>query len=389
MPSTWFIVKSDRELGPYTSAQLKQFAQSGQLKADDFVRRDDRLAPVVAREIQGLFQDAQTHDYPKTTAPPLPSDRAKASGEASTAQPPLLSTKTVGSVFRRTVTDLTETTKAAGQMAVADSVGDVAVPTQRQPWYCHWAFLAATTLICFPATLVLVWWKSTYSKRAKWAWTGACGVMLLAMANAPKQPAERLQRPERVGQKEAAPNHKATGEGAKVTSSSDKTSKHVTESQNTIREEVSSGVDETLSAEDVIPVMALAATGVTLGTEDSDRVSNQPWLRIGPEKFNDLMRQAASVLGCEKHSGLRHLLNITPSETKERDGQTVLYYDKQKYNRTFVTFAPNRINGKTTFVGSVIDGKGYTPIGIFKDNKVITQFGELSVEEFRRLFKDK
>jgi len=58
-----------------------------------------------------------------------------------------------------------------------DAVGSVAGSPPRQPWYCHWAVLTLTTLAVFPATWVLVWWKSTYSKRAKWAWTVAACIM--------------------------------------------------------------------------------------------------------------------------------------------------------------------------------------------------------------------
>ena len=77
MPSTWFIVKSDRELGPYTRAQMKQSAASGQLTTGDSVRRKGRLAAVVAGKVEGLFTDAQTPDRPKTTPPPLPSEKAQ------------------------------------------------------------------------------------------------------------------------------------------------------------------------------------------------------------------------------------------------------------------------------------------------------------------------
>ena len=50
------------------------------------------------------------------------------------------------------------------------------------------------------------------------------------------------------------------------------------------------------------------------------------------------MRQAASVLGCGNHPETRHLLNISPSEIGEKYGLNILYYDKKRYGRTFVTF---------------------------------------------------
>ena len=73
MPLNWFIVKSDREWGPYTSAQLKQLAATGQLKSGHLVRRSDRATPVLAGKVQGLFPDAQTPAHPRTTHQPSPS----------------------------------------------------------------------------------------------------------------------------------------------------------------------------------------------------------------------------------------------------------------------------------------------------------------------------
>ena len=75
MPSNWFIVNPDRELGPHTSAQMKQLASLKQLKTDDLVRRADRTKSVAAGKVQGLFPPDQTAAHPKTTlAPPLPSE---------------------------------------------------------------------------------------------------------------------------------------------------------------------------------------------------------------------------------------------------------------------------------------------------------------------------
>jgi len=77
MPSTWFIVKPDRQLGPYTSAQMKQLAASGQLKINDQVRRADQETPVAAGGFQELFPENEFPEHPKTTPPPLPSERSE------------------------------------------------------------------------------------------------------------------------------------------------------------------------------------------------------------------------------------------------------------------------------------------------------------------------
>jgi antitoxin component YwqK of YwqJK toxin-antitoxin module len=155
MPSTWFIVKPDRELGPYTSAQMKQLASSGQLKIDELVRRADQSKTVTAGRVQGLFlpvqmtdrprttppplpserQQSQTpsssgplpktthpiQDRPKTTPPPLPSERTKNGTNGSSEPPPLPSSTPRFDEIRKKFGALTETTKAAGHLAVAEA----------------------------------------------------------------------------------------------------------------------------------------------------------------------------------------------------------------------------------------------------------------------------
>jgi GYF domain 2 len=151
MPTNWYIVKSDGELGPYTSDQMKSLAASGQLKTDDQVRREDLKSPVAAGKIRGLLPEVQTSNHPTTTCPPLPSERSK-SGTASGPPPfassqtperprttppplpsersksgtasgplPLPSSRTKFDNLRKTLGDLTEKTKAAGHLAVAEA----------------------------------------------------------------------------------------------------------------------------------------------------------------------------------------------------------------------------------------------------------------------------
>jgi hypothetical protein len=66
MPSAWFIVKPDRQLGPYTSAQIKQLAASGQLKTADLLRKADQTTTVAAGKIRGLFPENEAVSTPAT-----------------------------------------------------------------------------------------------------------------------------------------------------------------------------------------------------------------------------------------------------------------------------------------------------------------------------------
>ncbi len=254
MPSNWFIVKPDRELGPYTSAQMKHLSSSKQLKTDDLVRRADLTKTVAAGKVQGLFPQLETTDRPKTKPAQLPSQRKQSESPPSSGSLPLTSQQAVGGsmttppplpskgteleqewyyakadqkhgpvtsqrfrvlamsgalaptdlVWTEGMSDWMKASAVKGWIspsqhfplpleaatAVKPPVpvtadfdhadGEMPGATPQQPSYCHWALLTLTTLICFPVTLILVRWKSTYSKRGKWAWTGACGLMFLA-----------------------------------------------------------------------------------------------------------------------------------------------------------------------------------------------------------------
>jgi len=74
MSTSWYIDKSGRELGPYSSNQMMELAAAGQLKSDDLVRRADQTTPVAARKIRGSFPEGQTRKSPRTTAASVSSE---------------------------------------------------------------------------------------------------------------------------------------------------------------------------------------------------------------------------------------------------------------------------------------------------------------------------
>lgn len=143
MSQGWYYAKGGQKQGPITSEQLRALAKSGALEATDLVWTEGMKDWKKASSVKGLIPLSQSVPPPlQATTPVKPSVPVTADFD--------------------------------------DAIGEFAESTSRHPWYCHWAFLTLTTLIFFPVTLVLVWWKSTYSKQAKWAWTGACGLMWLA-----------------------------------------------------------------------------------------------------------------------------------------------------------------------------------------------------------------
>jgi hypothetical protein len=141
----WYYAKGDQKQGPITSEQFRGLAMSGALKPTDLVWTEGMTDWIEASAVQSWISAS------KRVQPPL---------KATTPGKPSLPVT----------------------VDVDDAIAGFIESTPQQPWYCHWAFLSLTTLFCFPATLILVWSKSTYPKRAKWAWTGACGLMWLVLA---------------------------------------------------------------------------------------------------------------------------------------------------------------------------------------------------------------
>ena len=138
-----------------TSGRLRELAATGELRPDDFVWTEGMSKWREAGTIKGLVPGLSPRQAGST---PRSSDRLR-----------------IG-------------TDAGGRPIEGEE------PPPKQPWYCHFAVLAVATLVCFPITLILVWWKSSYTARTKWAWTGACGLMLLLIAGNDKQKREGADR---------------------------------------------------------------------------------------------------------------------------------------------------------------------------------------------------
>ena len=57
MIERWLIVRDAKEVGPYSSYQLRDFANDGALIPDDYVRRYDMTAAIHAKSIKELLQN--------------------------------------------------------------------------------------------------------------------------------------------------------------------------------------------------------------------------------------------------------------------------------------------------------------------------------------------
>ena len=62
-PSDWYYAKDNRQLGPVSSTELKQLAESEELVAGDLVWREGMVEWIAADKVKGLFDaplDRQT-----------------------------------------------------------------------------------------------------------------------------------------------------------------------------------------------------------------------------------------------------------------------------------------------------------------------------------------
>ncbi|HMP59478.1 MAG TPA: DUF4339 domain-containing protein [Gemmatales bacterium] len=128
MAQNWFVIRGNNEQGPLTAQRLKEMAANGQLRPTDKVRREDMERPKQASEVKGLFP-------PPTEAAPPPD--TSNSAEASSA---------TGTPLWENVT-----------------------------------LIAASVVFCFPVGLLLVWRHPNWSRPVKWAWTGAVGLIFVAL----------------------------------------------------------------------------------------------------------------------------------------------------------------------------------------------------------------
>jgi hypothetical protein len=59
MAEQWFVIRGQKNLGPFTAAKLRELAAKGKLHQDDMVRRDDMRFASPAGEIDGIFPTPQ------------------------------------------------------------------------------------------------------------------------------------------------------------------------------------------------------------------------------------------------------------------------------------------------------------------------------------------
>jgi uncharacterized protein DUF4339 len=86
-PSDWYYAKGNRQLGPVSSTELKQLAESGQLVADDLVWREGMVEWIAAAKVKGLF-DAPAEEPSGVESPPVQTPPAVATSPGFAPSPP-------------------------------------------------------------------------------------------------------------------------------------------------------------------------------------------------------------------------------------------------------------------------------------------------------------
>ena len=81
MADKWFVIRGKRNLGPFTTAKLKELATKGKLHHDDLVRRDDMRFASPAGEIDGLFEPQRPQQ--RSVSKPTTKDQLEREGQTS------------------------------------------------------------------------------------------------------------------------------------------------------------------------------------------------------------------------------------------------------------------------------------------------------------------
>lgn len=64
MSTTWYFARDDMEFGPFTAVQLREHADRGQLRPQDFVWQSGMKRRVAAARVKDLFPPAQRRAHP-------------------------------------------------------------------------------------------------------------------------------------------------------------------------------------------------------------------------------------------------------------------------------------------------------------------------------------
>lgn len=80
MPHNWHYAKGGEKHGPFTAAQLKNLAKTGQLSPDDLVWREDTKEWKKAGSVKGLFSSSDIQPQTTTSPPPLPPTKNQTGG---------------------------------------------------------------------------------------------------------------------------------------------------------------------------------------------------------------------------------------------------------------------------------------------------------------------
>lgn len=78
MADQWYYARGREKVGPFTAAQLKQLARSGQLARSDMVWKEGTAKWMQAAQVRGLFDSTPSHGGQRPVPPPLPPSKGAA-----------------------------------------------------------------------------------------------------------------------------------------------------------------------------------------------------------------------------------------------------------------------------------------------------------------------
>ncbi len=407
MAHEWFIKRTDSEQGPLSAEELKQLALSGQIAPTDLVRRADMVDWKQASSVKGLFSEQSPPPIP-----PLPASAATNSVEqpTSTDSPNIESSApSFGEKIKASLSELLGTAKAAKELTTAQTrrakLSNLDLPA---------AYLAFGKNVFESGSL-----KSEFADLFERIEKTKVEIQNLGQPSSDQSQANEFKDKVRAG----AASLKAKGQqkvlSVKLDSLYRELGKNAFEAHregsgpqelsNQItrcRDEIES-LDENISrlsdvgkgklltpkrliiGAGVLLLMVIGAVlpdrpssttnspGQSSSSNDPDTAAynatallvvnliteNRQWGQTTPNRFQQLMEQAASEMKLASDPKLRHLIPIRPTSQNYQQvrGRQALFV---RYGSSVhCSFLMNASETNMTLFTIEIDGKEYTPIG--------------------------
>ncbi len=257
----WFIVHRGKEIGPYSTLDLRQMADSGKLGPNALIRREDKNVPSKAGSIKGLFREPVA-----TRAEPIPVTTSFTPSIEPISRPDQPGDR-LNRIYRSVL-----------------SIARWCLEQLRAGWK---------------------WLKPVLLQFMRWLWKTT-----VQLARRATPFARRLASKAKDKWARLSPRGKvAVGAAILMTLALCCYGFVSLLSVGEMRGAATRFEDDTPSNQEMVALLVKGS--VALASQDNFGVN------VGPIEFNELMRSMARELGAANFDHSRHLLNISPTHQKE------------------------------------------------------------------------